>query len=321
MENGVVENKNKIRFNILLFIVLSYILSWSYFILKILVENNFINLNIPPTIEVLGGFGPALAAIVVTFVFDGLSGLNELSRRLFIWKFELKWYVIALFLQPLIWLCAIYINTSFGGQHPIFNDYYISKYIDFSNIISPIYLLIILTLALFTQFIFLLGEEIGWRGFLLPKLLTISNWLISSIIVGIAWAIWHIPLFLISNTTQSNISFSLYFIDLMASTFIFTWIFFHTKGSVLIAGMFHASINFSTGFFPILPQIAGSSSPYIIGIVIKSLIVSTIIVKHKSSINVTFTGKEGLSISRIGNAFSIVLGFFERIVENIYKDS
>jgi len=135
------------------------------------------------------------------------------------------------------------------------------------------------------QFVSLLGEEIGWRGYLLPKLLKTKHWITSSLIIGLIWALWHLPLFYIQGRTQVSIPLLWYFIDLMASTIFFTWIFINTRGSVLIATLFHTSINTSTVLLPILPIAAGNSGPFVLGVCLKLIIAILVIFLKKDDFN------------------------------------
>ena len=103
-----------------------------------------------------------------------------------------------------------------------------------------------------------LGEELGWRGFLLPELQKSYSNLNSAILIGFIWFIWHIPLWwapfgtLVSGEPISLISVFTYFIMLICLSIIITWLVINSKGSVLIALLFHLSINAGIAllFFP-----------------------------------------------------------------------
>jgi membrane protease YdiL (CAAX protease family) len=86
------------------------------------------------------------------------------------------------------------------------------------------------------------GEELGWRGFLQPHLQQRFSPLISSILVGFAWAFWHLPLWL-TGVWDSN--FVLYLLETVAFSIIIGWAFNNTDQSVFIASMFHYFVNFS----------------------------------------------------------------------------
>jgi membrane protease YdiL (CAAX protease family) len=100
------------------------------------------------------------------------------------------------------------------------------------------------TLA-FQIFFFTLTEETAWRGFALPRLLKKYNALAASLILGLLWGLWHIPLFLIPGSFQASLSFPGFLLSALATSILFTWLFNHTNGSVLIAGLFHAATDVS----------------------------------------------------------------------------
>jgi membrane protease YdiL (CAAX protease family) len=106
-------------------------------------------------------------------------------------------------------------------------------------------------------FVFLAGggnEEPGWRGFALPRLLDQYSALTASGIIGVAWAVWHLPLFALPYSSQAGISLPLWTAAIFAQSVVFTWLYNSTKGSVLLAMILHASVNNSTIFY-----IAGGS--------------------------------------------------------------
>jgi membrane protease YdiL (CAAX protease family) len=115
--------------------------------------------------------------------------------------------------------------------------------------------------TVFPTFIFLtiaagIGEEFGWRGFLLPRLQTRHNALVSGLIVGVAWATWHVPLFFIEGTSQyeHRLTGGLlpaifgYAVFVIVQSVQFTWLFNNTKGSVLLAAVFHGASNAWAGY-------------------------------------------------------------------------
>jgi membrane protease YdiL (CAAX protease family) len=101
--------------------------------------------------------------------------------------------------------------------------------------------------------IWLLGalpEEYGWRGFALPRLMESNNPLVASLILGLVWGLWHLPLHFISTTTQYVIPIWEYVLQTIILAVIYTWLFLGTKGSILIAGLFHAAGNITGAVVP-----------------------------------------------------------------------
>ena len=91
-----------------------------------------------------------------------------------------------------------------------------------------------------------LGEELGWRGFALPRLLKGRSALSAAIIVGVIWGVWHLPAFILAGTPQNNMSFPLFMIGIVALSVLMTWAFKGTSGSVLVAALIHWAFNTCT---------------------------------------------------------------------------
>ena len=91
-----------------------------------------------------------------------------------------------------------------------------------------------------------LGEETGWRGFALPRLLDRTGPLPASLFLGVVWAVWHLPLFWTVGRDAYGAPFVIMLVELPAMSVLYTWVFQHTAGSALLAILFHASGNLSS---------------------------------------------------------------------------
>jgi membrane protease YdiL (CAAX protease family) len=200
---------------------------------------------LPPAASQLGALSSSLAAIVLVLVEGRKGGLRELLVRFLIWRVGLQWWLIALFFAVLPSVAALYLFNLLGGPP-----------VDWSGL-RPLYTVV-------PMFIFLtiaagIGEEFGWRGFLLPRLQTRHNALVSSLIVGMAWATWHIPLFFVKGTSQYEWgsqggllpAILGYWIFVTISSIQFTWLFNNTKGSVLLAAVLHGANNAWGGYIDV----------------------------------------------------------------------
>jgi uncharacterized protein len=121
-----------------------------------------------------------------------------------------------------------------GGQPP-----------DLSAMIGALPTVLALSVYMFVQVG--IGEEIGWRGYALPKLQAGYSALVSSVILGVIWTLWHLPLFFNPDTSYSNTPFWVFLVFLVPFAFLYTWIFNSTGGSVLMIMILHAVTNASTG--------------------------------------------------------------------------
>ncbi|MGZ9166192.1 MAG: CPBP family glutamic-type intramembrane protease, partial [Anaerolineales bacterium] len=159
------------------------------------------------------------------------------------------WYLIALFMPAFVILLAISINKWTGGASP---DFSVAGF-PFGPVDTPLWQKVLILLLVFILGFDGLGEEIGWRGFALPKLLESRSPLVSSLILGALWAIWHFPYALTKGTFLSEVPLHWFFINLLAVSVIYTWIFINTNGSLLLALLFHAAGNTTSNLLPFLP--------------------------------------------------------------------
>ena len=193
----------------------------------------------------LGALSSSLAGIVLVLVEGRKGGLRELLGRGLIWRVGIRWWAFAVFFMILPSVAALYLYNLLGGPP-----------VDWSGL-QPLYTLV-------PQFIFLtiaagVGEEFGWRGFLLPRLQTRHNALVSGLMVGVAWATWHVPLFFIKGTSQyeQGLQGGLlpailgYAVFVIAQSVQFTWLFNNTRGSVLLAAVFHGASNTWGGYIDV----------------------------------------------------------------------
>ena len=236
---------------------------------------------LPPEASQLGALSSSLAAIVLVVVEGRKGGLRELLGRFLIWRVGLRWWAIALLFAVIPSVAALYLFNLLGGPP-----------VDWSEL-PPLYtvvpMFIIFTIAAG------IGEEFGLRGFLLPRLQIRHNALVSSLIIGVMWATWHIPLYFIQGTFQHTLqsqagllpavlSYSLFVI---VSSIWFTWVFNNTRGSVLMAAVMHGASNTWGGYIDVYRGYFGGILTF--GAV--SLLVSVIIVLVSGATDLSPTNK------------------------------
>ncbi|MCB0003509.1 MAG: CPBP family intramembrane metalloprotease [Anaerolineae bacterium] len=172
--------------------------------------------------------GLTLAAYVSAALTGGLPAVKDLLSRIVRWRVAPIWYVVALTLTALISLAAILIYVVLGGTYQATPSLSVRE---------------LLPAFLFQVFFFLLTEETAWRGFALPRLQARYSALVASLILGVLWGIWHLPLVFIPDSFQSTVNFFGFVLSAVATTIQMTWVFNHSKGSVLVAAIFHAAID------------------------------------------------------------------------------
>lgn len=261
------------KYALAMFFLLAYLFTWSNWLPQALTSRGIASLQVPGFVSILAGYGPALAAIIVVSLSRGRQGLRELFGRLLKWRVGLQWYLVALFLPAIVTLLAITLNNLTGGTSPDFS----TAGFPFGPADTPIWQKILILFLVFLLGFDGLGEEIGWRGFALPELLKRYSGLTSSLILGALWAIWHFPYALTRGTFLSEVPLHWFFINLLALSMIYTWIFLHTNGSLLLPLLFHAAGNTTSNLLPSLPPAAPDLRIYYFTIAINILIAIGII--------------------------------------------
>ncbi|MBL4572106.1 MAG: CPBP family intramembrane metalloprotease [Gammaproteobacteria bacterium] len=201
---------------------------------------------LPLEFSQLGALSASVAGFVLAGVEGGRERVRELLLRSLIWRVDSKWWAIALFYMVPLAAAALYFGSVVEG---ITFDW---------NTLRPIYQILpmILVLVIMAG----LGEEFGWRGFLLPRLQRHHSALTSSLIIGFFHSLWHIPLFLVEGTAQNDWAqqigllpaFLGYSAFVIAWAIQLTWIFNNTRGSVLLVATVHGAGNaWIGGYFEI----------------------------------------------------------------------
>lgn len=223
---------------VLIFTIVSCLFSWACWlpIVQTLVTSPFESSGSVLLLFFLGAYGPTLTGILMSYLYYGREGLKALFKRALLIKVGFRWFLIALFTGPLIYAVAIGIYTAFGGAVGTVN-YGLLPWI-------PVVFIVPIVFGP-------LAEEFGWRGFALPLLDHKNKPVKASITIGFFWALWHTPLFWAKTGTAIsgfpiNIQLiGLFFLGVIASSFIYTWLFNNTRGSIFIAIMLHLSMNAS----------------------------------------------------------------------------
>ncbi len=256
--------------NLVFFFLLAFGLTWSMAVLLGIFDPKMPTSMTDPAILFFvfvglpGAFGPTLAAFIMTASTEGKSGVKALWRRFWNRSLSLKWLLVILLWYDILRLVANIIARTIDGQaYPIL------------DVSSPLWMII----PLFLQAFILsgMGEEFGWRGYALPRFQAKWNALVSSIVLGIIWASWHLPFFFIHNQPLYQRNFWEWVPLILLSSVIYTWIFNNTKGSVLAAALFHASLNSSIVLLP-----TTSSLWYYYGVLLLAVILVVIIFGPKN---------------------------------------
>ena len=202
-------------------------------------------MQLPPALAgLLGAFGPSLAAVVLAAIGDGAYGLRRLLGRLLSWRVGARWYAFVLLYPAAISLATAALYVLFGGPAPDFADPPVTRVYPLPPELSEVGPWPLLPF-IFLQTLLVgspMGEEVGWRGYALPRLQAGRSALGASVILGLLWGLWHLPLYLTRGHPLSEEFFGWFLLGIVADAVLFTWVYNNTRGSLLLALLFHASI-------------------------------------------------------------------------------
>lgn len=225
------------RHPLLSYFLLAYAFSWVLTIPELLATWNVIPGDYTLGLYLKQWVGPALAAIIMTRVTEGKTGMLRLRQRIRQWRAGWHWYLIVLVGTPVLALTGILIvqpgalaslksfDASVLGNYPL---YFVGIFLGTG-----------------------LPEEIGWRGFALPRMQQRHGPLVSSVLLGTLWAFWHLLSFLLPahgggpgvNLAASLINFAVFWAMVIALTLVITWVYNRTQGSVFIASLLHTAVD------------------------------------------------------------------------------
>jgi len=192
-------------------------------------------------------FGPTVAALIVAYALGGWMEIKQLLKKILIWRVGFKWYLFVFLFPVVTRLLAVGVNVLMGGEPPRF---FSSATVGVSGI-SPILILLFVGIFIRPSLV----EEVGWRGFALPRMEERFGALGASLLLGLLWGLWHFhPL---NFPAYKDWMFWFLLMTVLASV-IYAWMYNHTGGSVLLAALFHAATNFSEYVVPISPVNTGA---------------------------------------------------------------
>jgi len=253
-----------VRRPLLAYFVLSYTFFWGFLVLIIVIlgmlriQPDALPAWAMPMIVVLGSWMPNLAAVTVTGALAGREGIRQLLGKFFAYRIAVRWYLVALFPFPLAFVAAGLYRLA-GGAAPGNMGLSVGFWAG----------LVILNLLQGAT-----GEEAGWRGFALPRLQETHGPVKASLILGLIWDFWHLPLWFLSG--RSGLDLLIYVlafsVSIVALTFLLTWISSRTPNSLVPIVITHFSFNASLnlvdarglGLGPTLPLLAITAGIYLV---------------------------------------------------------
>lgn len=184
----------------------------------------------------LGTFTPGFVALALTARAEGRAGVTSLLRRLIRVDVAGGWYGFAVLWFVAMKLASAGVFRMVTGAWPSFGA-------------TPLLLMLGAT-ALSTLVLGQSGEELGWRGYALPRLGARIGVGRAAIVVGVLWASWHIPLFYVPGADTYGQSFPLYLVQVTGISVAIAWLWARTGGSLLLTMLMHAAVNNTKDIVP-----------------------------------------------------------------------
>jgi membrane protease YdiL (CAAX protease family) len=245
------------RHPLLAFFVLTFGLTWGlgacFALFPAQLTAVFGKVSVTNPLFIVAVYAPGISAIIVSGRIDGPAGVRRLLGGLLRWRIGVRWYLAILVGIPMLSAIAMLLSAALA-QTPLIVDHWYRLFLlgpSGQQIVRAagaggLWSAILVILGSFLADPGPLGEELGWRGFALPRLLKGRSALSAGVILGIIWGVWHLPAFIIAGTPQNNMSFPLFMIGVVALSVLMTWAFKGTGGSVLAAALIHWTFNTCT---------------------------------------------------------------------------
>jgi len=225
--------------SLLKFFFLTYAVTWACFVTVVKISHGS-----APTVPalalvrgfllLLGTFAPSLVALAITARAEGRPGVRSLLRRIVQWQVGARWYLFAIAYLPAIKLSVALAHRVMTGSWPRFG--------------TESWYIIVVAIAISTPL--QAGEEIGWRGYALPRLAGRFGFARASLLLGLIWSCWHLPLFFLRGADKYGQSFPVWTLQVVALSVGITWLYAHTNGSLLLAMLMHSAVDQTVGIVP-----------------------------------------------------------------------
>ena len=214
------------RHPLISFYVLTYAVSWLLWA-PLVIFGDRVPGPLAFILLLLGSLVPSTMGVLFVALLRGRSGVRTLLGRLLHARIGLRWYLAVVALTMLAPL-AVGVSILMGGDTPVVDNTVFGVLFLFAFMIFPGSAL---------------GEELGWRGFVLPRMQARHSALKASLLIGILWGPWHLPLWLTGSEGHPISLYVPFVVAVVASSVFYTWLYNNTGGSLLIVVLYHAASN------------------------------------------------------------------------------
>jgi membrane protease YdiL (CAAX protease family) len=213
------------------FVAVTFLITTTVYLPQLAKDLGLISVTLPPRagLNVVGTLSPGIATLLISLYDDGVDGVRGIFGGLAAWRFGLGWWVVTLAIPPVFFAVL-------AGAVIILGQNFSPEPLRILSEFGAGFVLLILIAIVLSA-----GEEIGWRGHLLPLLQERLSALSASLVLGVVWAVWHLPVFYGAGIEGWVLAVRL--LSIPAGAVMYTWLFNNTGGSVLAVTLFHAGTN------------------------------------------------------------------------------
>jgi membrane protease YdiL (CAAX protease family) len=239
MNENLITTRSKLA-NPWIYFLATFVWTWFFWGLAILTSASMES-GQGVTLLLLGVTGPMVTGIGFVYLTRDKEGQRDYWKRVIDFKrIPGKWYLVIFLFVPAMHLLSALLDGLFGGGGTTWGEAALGV------VTNPLSIIASILFASLIPFI----EELGWRGYVLDRLQERRSALVSSLILGVLWSLWHLPMFFIAGSYQAGLGvgtleFWLFFLSIVPLTFVFTWIYNNTRRSTLAVILFHAMVNFT----------------------------------------------------------------------------
>jgi uncharacterized protein len=229
---------------ILSFFAGTLVLSWAAFGLAVAIADEHSSNALAVTaLGLLGTFAPAGVALVLSLVQGGRRMARALLQKVLEFAVPWRWYAFALGYLAAVKLAAAVVYWLLLGYWPAFG-----------NVSAAVAISILVATPL------QLGEELGWRGYALPRLAKCVGYPFAGVVLGLFLGLWHLPLFFMPGSSNLGQAFWWFAFGGIALSVAMTWLYVNTRGSVLLAMLMHSAVNHTNQIVP--TRVEGATTPF-----------------------------------------------------------
>jgi len=248
------------------YFVIAFAFSWIVWLPGVLAAQGLFELPLPElALAGIGAFGPFVAAFYLTGRSQGKAGVKTLIKRALNFRIPFKWVAAIFVIHLAVTAAARHLSIWRGGELP-----------DSPVLGSPVAILILFLVLFF--FGGSVNEEFGWRGYALDRIQLKHNALLSSLILGLLWGFWHLPLFFFQTLSQSYMSFWIFLGWTCALAILMTWLHNSNGGNILVALLFHTMGNLSASIFPFFNAEKGADQTPLLFATVMYLLVALVVI-------------------------------------------